>query len=319
MLGSTSWTTSDATAKKGGMGRLRHKELAGVKIFGFSLAGEETVVAAPEYNVCFDAGRAPREIIPIDNLCLSHGHMDHAAGLAYYLSQRNFIGTSPGRIILHRSLAQAVQRLMDVWSEIEGHHTPFDIVGVLALEDVAIRRDLIVRPFDVNHGASALGYTLIEVRHKLKEEFLGKTGPQLVALKKEGVEIQHRVEAPVLTYTGDTAIGRFLDLDFVRTSPAVIIECTFFDREHVHRARAGRHLHVEDLPKVLEAIPDAEVLLTHHTRRTDLRFAKRALERTISPADRERVSFLMDAPPRARRVSDIVPQPAAATPSEPRP
>ena len=46
------------------------------------------------------------------------------------------------------------------------------------------------------------------------------------------------------------------------------------------------------------------ILLIHHTRRTDLRFAKRALERTISPADRERVSFLMDAPPRARRGSE---------------
>ena len=45
----------------------------------YSLAGEETVVGFPELNVCFDVGRAPREIISIDHLCLSHGHMDHAA------------------------------------------------------------------------------------------------------------------------------------------------------------------------------------------------------------------------------------------------
>ena len=38
---------------------------------GFSLAGEETVVAVPEYNISFDVGRAPREIIPIDNVCLT--------------------------------------------------------------------------------------------------------------------------------------------------------------------------------------------------------------------------------------------------------
>lgn len=287
------------------MGRLRHTELAGIKVFGFSLAGEETVVAAPEYNVCFDAGRAPREIIPIDNLCVSHGHMDHTAGIAYYLSQRNFIGTAPGRVIVHRSLAQAVQRLMDVWSEIEGHHTPFEVVGVVAMEDVSLRRDLIVRPFDVNHGAGAIGYTLIEVRHKLKEEFIGKTGPQLVALKRSGVEIQRRAEAPILTYTGDTAIGRFLDLDFVRRCPALIVECTFFDREHLHRARAGRHMHVEDLPKVLEAVPDAEVLLTHHTRRTDLRFARRMVDRILSSRDRDRVAFLMEAPPQSRAAPSV--------------
>ncbi len=84
------------------MGRLIEHVVSGVRIAGFSLAGEETVVAAPEHNVCFDVGRAPREIISIDNLCLSHGHMDHAAGIAYYLSQRHFIGNSPGRIIVHR-------------------------------------------------------------------------------------------------------------------------------------------------------------------------------------------------------------------------
>ena len=66
------------------MGRLVHKTLGRIKILGFSLAGEETVVAVPEYNVCFDIGRAPREVISIDNVCLSHGHMDHAAGVAYW-------------------------------------------------------------------------------------------------------------------------------------------------------------------------------------------------------------------------------------------
>ena len=61
------------------------KDIAGIRLVGTSLAGEESVLAAPEYNVCFDVGRAPREIIPIDTVCVTHGHMDHAAGIAYYL------------------------------------------------------------------------------------------------------------------------------------------------------------------------------------------------------------------------------------------
>ena len=104
--------------------RMVEKRVGGIRILGYSLAGEETVLAVPELNICFDAGRAPREIIPIDNLCLSHGHMDHAAGVAYYLSQRGFVGNAPGRIIVHRQLAQHVQRLMSVWADLEGHHSP---------------------------------------------------------------------------------------------------------------------------------------------------------------------------------------------------
>jgi ribonuclease Z len=285
------------------------KSLRGFEIVGFSLAGEETVIAAPELNVCFDIGRAPREVISIDNVCISHGHMDHAAGVAYYLSQRGFIGNAGGRVIVHRALAQSFQKLMEVWADIEGHHSPGTIEGVAHLEDLPLRRDLLVRPFDVNHAAGALGYTVIELRHKLKPEHHGKSGPQLVALKKQGVVIEERIEVPVLTYTGDTALGRWLDLPFVRQSQALITECTFFDREHVSRARAGKHIHVVDLPAILEAVPEAEVLLCHATRRTDLRIAKRVLERTVRGEDAGRISLLMERPPRRR---DDSPSPSEA-------
>lgn len=276
------------------MARLVENNLNGMQIVGFSLAGEETVVAVPEYNVCFDVGRAPREIIAIDNICLTHGHMDHAAGIAYYMSQRNFVGIAPGRVIVHRNLAQPIQKLMDIWSDIEGHPSPGQIYGVDHLEDVQIRRGLIVRPFTVKHAPGALGYTLIEIRHKLKEEYLGKSGPQLVKLKKEGVQIEHRVEMPLITYSGDTCIGKWIELDFVRNSPAILLECTFFDRDHISRARMGKHIHVDDLPEIYNALPDSQIMLFHTTRRTDFRQNKKAVERTLSPADFERTSFLME-------------------------
>lgn len=280
------------------MGRLVHKEIDGIKIAGFSLAGEETLVAVPEFGVCFDVGRAPREIISIDTVCISHGHMDHAAGVAYYLSQRTFIGNAPGRVIVHRNLAHSFQKLMDIWGDIEGHPSPGQILGVEHLEDVPLRRGLLVRPFDVNHGASALGFSLIEIRHKLLPEYHGLTGPELVALKKKGVAIEQNVEIPLVTYTGDTALGPFLELDFVRESKVLIVECTFFDRDHRHRARAGRHIHIDDLPAVLAAVPHAQVLVTHVSRRTDLRSARRTLDRVIRGDDRERITFLMERPPR---------------------
>jgi ribonuclease Z len=279
------------------VGRLLAKDLDGVRIVGFSLAGEETVVGVPEYNVCFDVGRAPREIISIDNVCLTHGHMDHAAGIAYYLSQRTFVGISPGRVIVHRVLVEPIRQLMEVWARIEGHPSPGEICGVEPLEDVSIRRGLFVRPFAVRHAPNALGYTLLEVRHKLKTEFHGRTGLQLVALKRAGTEIEHRVEVPILTFTGDTAVGDWMHLDFVRNSRVVLLECTFFDREHVSRARDGKHIHVTDLPKVLAAIPGTKIVLHHVTRRTDLRTAKRILTQVVSKDDLERVSFLMDRLP----------------------
>lgn len=294
------------------MSRLIHKDLGGIHIAGFSLAGEETVIVVPEFNVCFDVGRAPREVIAIDNICLSHGHMDHAAGIAYYFSQRTFVGVGPGRVIVHRSLAGPLQQLMGLWADIERHPSPGQILGVEPLEDVTLRRNLLVRPFEVNHSTCALGYTLIERRHKLKPEFAGKSGPQLVELKRQGVEIEAWIEVPLLTYTGDTAVAPFLEYDFVRKSRAVLVECTFFEREHLSRARSGRHVHVNDLPRILADIPEAQIMLTHVTRRTDLRLAKRILDQVIDEADKERVSFLMDKMPGRERNRSVAQAPFGA-------
>ncbi len=290
---------------------LVEKQVGGLKLIGCSLAGEETVIGLPELNVCFDIGRAPREVLSIDNVCISHGHIDHASGVPYYFAQREFIGIAPGRVIVHRELAQAFQALMAVWAEIDGHHSPGTVLGVEPGEDVSVRRDLLIRPFGVNHGRSALGFSVIEQRHKLKPEFADRTGPQLVALKQQGVQIEHHIEVPLVAYCGDTAAGEFLDLDWVRNAGVLLLECTFFDPEHVVRARAGRHIHVRDLRDALPRLRNPHIVLTHVTRRTDLGSAKRALEALTEPADHPRLSFLMDRARRPRGPSppDRSPQP----------
>lgn len=268
--------------------------LAGIRLVGYSLAGEESVVAAPELNVCFDVGKAPSEILSVDHVLLSHGHMDHAAGLAYYLSQRNFVGNAPGCVLAPAALEQPIRNLLRAWSELEGHMTPAVVVPMRPGDEHVVRKGLVVRAFAVNHGVPALGYAVIDVRHKLRPEFTDKSGPELVALKKQGVEIQYALEVPLIAYCGDTAEGAFLDLDMVRRARVLILECTFFDPEHVKRARAGYHLHARDVARILPRMENERVLLTHVTRRTSVREAKATLTKMLASADAERIQFLMD-------------------------
>jgi ribonuclease Z len=68
-------------------------------ILGYSVAGEETVIGLPQLDVCFDIGKAPDQLISINHILLTHGHMDHAAGIAYYLSHRKFNGMSEGTVL----------------------------------------------------------------------------------------------------------------------------------------------------------------------------------------------------------------------------
>ncbi len=278
--------------------RLVHKRIGGIALQGVSIAGEQTVVVAPELNVGFDVGKAPREIIPIDHVCLSHGHMDHAAGVAYYFSQRGFQGNSSGTVYVHPVLVDPLERLMAVWGDIEGHVSDHKVVGLEPGAEIAIRRDLLLRTFAVNHHCPGLGFSLIETRHKLREEFIGRTGPELVALKKEGVEIERRIEVPLIAFCGDSTDGDYLDLPHVSRAKLIILECTFVDPEHVRRARAGYHVHVRDLPRILSRLHNEHIVLSHLTRRSFLHEAKTAVRQLLKPSDLDRVTFLMDRPPR---------------------
>ncbi len=281
----------------------------GLRVLGRTLAGEENFVVAPELNLGFDLGRAPREVVAVDHVLLTHGHMDHAAGVAYYFAQRMFVDNDPGHLYVPEGLADPLRRLLRVWADIDGHEPPANIHTALPGEDIELRRNLVARPFKVNHPCrrydhsvvEGLGYSVIEVRHKLKSEYHELTGPQLVELKKQGVEITRRVELPLLAYCGDTAAGDFLGLDHVRNAKILLLECTFVEPDHLKRARAGYHMHVTDLRELLPRLNNERILLTHLSRRTALAEARNLLRRELGPEAEERVSFLMDSRHRRRR------------------
>lgn len=273
-----------------------------LRLVGSSLAGEETFIVAPELNLAFDMGRAQREILGVDHVFLTHGHMDHAAGIAYYFSQRMFIDNQPGYLYAPVSLVEPIQRLLRVWEDIDGHEPPAHVQAAEPGKDIPLRRNLIVRPFAVNHPCRrqdravvpALGYTAIEIRQKLISEYQNLTGPQLVELKKQGVQITRQVEIPLVTYCGDTAAGDFLDLDHVRNSRVLLLECTFVEPEHRERARAGNHIHIDDLRSIVPRLNNERIVLIHLSRRTSLSVARNLLQRELGAEQSARISFFME-------------------------
>jgi ribonuclease Z len=247
-------------------------------IIGYSVAGEENVVAMPQLDVCFDAGKAPQQIIPINHMLLTHGHMDHSAGIVYYLSQRNFCGLPAGTLLAPEPLTGYIKTILDAWTLVDGNAIPVNLVGVKAGDEHQIKPNLFTRVFATKHSRGSVGYAVIEKRKKLKAEYLKLSGPEIVELKKRGITIDYPVELPLVSYLGDTQYGQFTELDYVMCSKILITECTFFLDEHLERAQVGRHMHAGDLIQLMERSKNKHVILTHITQRTSIGEIRKALK-----------------------------------------
>ncbi|MFC1738170.1 MBL fold metallo-hydrolase [Planctomycetota bacterium] len=273
---------------------LAHIKIEELKIIGYSVAAEETVVAIPQLDVCFDVGKAPEQIISINNVLLTHGHMDHAAGIAYYLSHRIFCGQSPGTIYAPENLISPIKTIINAWGRLDGNKIPANLIGVKAGDEYSIKPNLFARVFPTKHSRGSVGYSVIEKRKKLKPEYTKLTGPQIVELKKQGVEIDYPLEIPIVTYLGDTHYVDFSQLNYIAESKILIAECTFYEAEHGGRADAGKHMHINEFASLLETLQNEHIVITHTTQRTPMREIRRILRQAISEEKYSRVILLMD-------------------------
>jgi ribonuclease Z len=264
-----------------------------LEIIGYSVAGEETVVAMPQLDVCFDIGKAPNQIVPINHILLTHGHMDHAAGIAYYLSHRNFCGQSPGTILAPENLLGPMREIIDAWGRLDGNKVPANLVGVKPGDEYQIKPNLFTRVFPTKHSKDSVGYTVIEKRKKIKPEYAKLTSPQIVELKKQGVQIDNPLEIPIVSYLGDTDYVDFSQLEYIVRSKILIAECTFYTPEQTERAKAGKHMHVDEFAALIENMQSECIVITHTTQRISLGEIRRILKKALPAEKYKKIVLLM--------------------------
>jgi ribonuclease Z len=237
--------------------------------------------------------------------------MDHLAGLPYYLSQRYFQGMKPGTVLVPRELERSVDAMLRCWRDVERQGTPYKLVPMSAGQMYEVRRDFGIRAHATHHGGVSLAYALISIREKLKAEYAGVPGPELAALRKKGVEIQYRLEVPLVTFLGDTTAGIVFDQPDVQNAEILLTECTFFDPDHRTKAKAGRHLHVEQFAQLLPKLKNQHIVVGHVSRRTGIRRARNILRRLAGEERMKNIHFLMDFEDAvdAGEVEDVGPNP----------
>jgi len=264
------------------------------RVQGISVAGEQSVVQCPELDVTFDIGSCPKAVLASPLVALTHGHMDHAAALAYYFSQRNFQGMGAGAAVCHPDLKPALENVMKAWVAVEAQRTPHEIIALDHDQQHPIKPAHFLRAFHTNHTVPSMGYVVVEQRSKLRDEYVGLPQEKLKELKQAGTEITRQLAVPLVCYTGDTAWGKHFERDDVLHAKVLITECTFLEPGHRSRANVGKHLHLNHIVQLLEASSAEHIVLTHLSRRTNMRDVRNAIHKAVPEDQLHRLHLLMD-------------------------
>ncbi len=236
-------------------------------IEGASRAGHETWFRIRELGVALDMGRCPDAIIPMDHVFVTHAHLDHAAGIAFYAAQRKLQGMDVGTVYVPAESKDGFEELLAVQRKLTGSTLPLKIVGLAAGEEVRFGRNHLVRAYAASHRVAARAYELVDVRHHLREEFFGRSREQIGQLRRDGVKVDEPYSRSLVFYTGDTDRGLLESCEAMFKSEVLMIECSFLDEGHQDRATQYRHIHIDDIADFADRFENEIIVLTHFSRR----------------------------------------------------
>ncbi len=251
---------------------------------GGSRAGEGTLVLLPQLKLALDAGRPCRALTPMTTTVLSHGHMDHLAGLGYWASQRQLHSLAPARVLAPAAIAPRIRRLLALFAELEGGQPyPVEVLAVAAGDRHRLRRDMELDFFATEHWVPTLGTRLSWVKTHLRSDLAGEPEEEILRRRNAGEPVTEEARVPILAYGADSGPGLLERPPEALRAEVLLLECSFFRASD--RARAARygHLHLEDLLAAAPRLSCRHLVLLHPSRRHRLREVEEILVERLAP------------------------------------
>jgi len=253
-------------------------------VVGGSRAGEGTLILLPQLHLALDAGRAHRALPSMTTLLVSHGHVDHLGGIAYWASQRQLQSMGPARLFAPSDIAAGIEELLATHARLEGGE-PYE-VEVIAVEPGQrhpLRRDIDLVFFATDHWVSTLGSRLVWRRHHLLPELADLAGEEIARRRSAGETVTEEIEANLLAYCADSGPGVLADQPEALSAEVLLIECSFYRPGDRERAVRYGHMHLEDLLAAIDRLDCRHLVMLHASRRHRLREVESILDERLRP------------------------------------
>jgi ribonuclease Z len=242
-------------------------QAGGLEIEGVSIAGHESFYKVPAFRCLLEFGRAPDDVLGYATICLTHGHLDHAAGLAHHASRRRLTGLPPARVFAPEEAVPDLEAWLAISQRLEDVDYGAHVTPAVPGGSVMLRNDLELKFLPGRHRVPTVGYLFSEIRKKLADELIGRPGEEIAALRAGGAEVTRRQQIPLLAYPGDCGPEIFDAAPELFRARVLLIECSFVAPEDRDRAREYAHIHLDDIAGRASLFENEAIVLTHFSLR----------------------------------------------------
>ncbi|MBS1119279.1 MAG: ribonuclease family protein [Deltaproteobacteria bacterium] len=258
---------------------------------GISVGGVYTSLAVPELGIVFDAGASPRSTGALDTILLSHGHADHIGALPAMLGIRGLFGkTRPPRVVMPMEIVEDLTTALAALTKLQRFPLDIDAIGMVPGEVLALRGDLHVRAIRTFHPVPSLGYILVKRVAKLRADLVGLPGKDIATRRRAGEEVSEYEDRLELAYVTDTLVSVLDHSPELLKTRVLILECTFLDdRKTLEGARAGCHIHLDELLERADRFDNEHIVLMHISQLYRPNEVAEILDRRVPPRLRSRI------------------------------
>lgn len=237
------------------------------RIEGRSRSGHETFYRIRELGIALDMGRCPDLVVSAPQVFVTHAHVDHCAGMAFYAAQRHLQRLPVGRIYVPAEAADGVRELLALHERLANtHFDATEVVGLGLGDRVRIPRG---REVVVHRSTHRVPTNAYEVREN---------------------------ETSLLFYTGDTDRGIFERNEAMFRAEVLIVECSFVADGDQARAVKYMHVHFDDIVEFAERFENQMVVLSHFSRRYSRTEIRDEIARRCPPRLRGRLRLALPEP-----------------------